>query len=55
MMGAILTLLVIGVSACAGTHRNRFVKRRGPRERPTVGVASGEGTTQTEANEHAND
>jgi hypothetical protein len=29
MVGAILTLLVIGVSACAGTHRYRFVKRRG--------------------------
>lgn len=53
-MGSILTLPVIGVATCAGTSAIGFVKRRG-RERPPVGVAPGEGTTQTEAKEHAND
>lgn len=39
----------------AGTSRNRFRQAPRTRERPTVGVAPGEGATQTEAKEHAND
>ncbi len=36
-MGSIMTLLVVGVAGCAGTHRKRFRQALQTRQRPTVG------------------
>lgn len=38
MVGSIVTLLVIGVAAGAGTHRNRFRPAPRARQQPTVAV-----------------
>jgi hypothetical protein len=48
MGGSIVTLLVIGVAACAGTHRNRFRPAPRARQQPTVAVgpASPAGTNE---------
>jgi hypothetical protein len=39
MVRSIVTLLVIGVVACEGTHRNRFRQAPRTRQRPAVGLA----------------
>jgi hypothetical protein len=50
MVGSIVRLLVIGVAACVGTHRNRFPPVPRAHQRPTIGGGPVSSTIANEQN-----